>query len=53
MSLGDKTIQIKPRDYLFIPKGTIHDVNVTSKNSLKVLSIQSPFFDGKDRILIE
>jgi quercetin dioxygenase-like cupin family protein len=53
MILGDKTIQVKPGDYLFIPKGTVHAVKVTSKNPLKVLSIQAPLFDGKDRILLD
>jgi len=53
MLLGEKTIQIKTGNYIFIPKNTPHKVEVTSKEPLKVLSIQAPFFDGKDRIILE
>jgi mannose-6-phosphate isomerase-like protein (cupin superfamily) len=50
---GEKTI-VKKGDYLNIPKGTHHSVEkVLSKKPLKVLSIQSPYFDGKDRIFIQ
>lgn len=53
MLLGDQLIQIKKGDYIFIPKNTPHKVDVTSVIPLKVLSVQSPFFDGKDRIMLE
>jgi quercetin dioxygenase-like cupin family protein len=48
---GDKQI-VKKGDYLNIPMGTIHSVNkVLSRKPLKVISIQSPRFDGTDRVL--
>lgn len=53
MMLGDKSFEIKKGDVIFIPKNTIHSVKTTSKQPLKVLSVQSPNFDGKDRIFIE
>lgn len=53
MLLGEKTIKIKTGNYIFIPKNTPHKVEVTSKNPMKVLSVQAPFFDGKDRIILE
>jgi quercetin dioxygenase-like cupin family protein len=53
MLLGEKKLKVKKGDILFIPKNTIHSLKVTSKEPVKVLSIQSPYFDGKDRILIE
>ncbi len=53
MLLGEKQLNVKRGDILFIPKNTIHSLKVTSKEPVKVLSIQSPYFDGKDRILIE
>jgi mannose-6-phosphate isomerase-like protein (cupin superfamily) len=54
MTLGDKTITIKKGDYINIPDQTPHSVTeVLSRKPLKVLSIQSPLFDGKDRIFIE
>lgn len=53
MLLGDKMIRIKKGDVLFVPKNTPHYLKVTSKEPVKVLSIQSPYFDGKDRIFIE
>ena len=54
MKLGDSVFVISKGDYLNIPKGTPHAVlSVLSKKPLKVLSIQSPYFDGKDRVFVE
>jgi mannose-6-phosphate isomerase-like protein (cupin superfamily) len=53
MLLGDKMIHIKKGDFIFIPKNTPHKVDVISTIPLKVLSIQAPYFDGKDRLLLE
>lgn len=52
MRLGNEWILIKPGDYIVIPENTPHAVIVTSETPLKVLSIQTPIFDGTDRILI-
>ncbi len=51
MRLGELSKKIKKGDFIFIPKNTFHSVKTTSKNSLKVISLQAPFFDGKDRVL--
>lgn len=53
MKLGNKMLKIKTGDLIFIPKNTPHKVVTTSTIPLKVLSIQSPSFDGSDRILLE
>jgi len=53
MTLGDTTFTIKKGDMVFIPAGTVHSVKVTSKKSLKVVSTQSPHFDGSDRVFVE
>lgn len=53
MRLGEKEFNIKEGDVIFIPKGTVHSVIVKGKKSLKVLSIQSPYFDGSDRVMSE
>ncbi len=54
MTLNDSVFTVRRGDYLNIPKGSIHSVTkVYSKKPLKVLSIQSPEFTGKDRIFIE
>lgn len=53
MLLGDKEILIKQGDVVFIPKNTPHGVITTSQRPLKVVSIQSPYFDGKDRIILK
>lgn len=53
MRIGNDTLQIEKGDHLFIPKGTPHAVWVKSDKPLKAISIQSPRFDGKDRVLIE
>ncbi|MFN5458655.1 MAG: cupin domain-containing protein [Bacteroidota bacterium] len=53
MSLGEKEFKIKKGSMIFIPKNTFHSVKTTSKIPLKVISIQAPFFDGKDRVFKE
>lgn len=53
MQLANDTFIVKKSDVIFIPKNTIHAVFVKGKKPLKVLSIQSPGFDGSDRIMIE
>lgn len=53
MTLGDKEFIIRKNDLIFIPKNTAHKVTTTSQKPLKVISIQSPYFDGKDRVLLE
>lgn len=53
MKLGNQEFKIKKNDFIFIPKNTVHSVKTTSKEPLKVISIQAPFFDGKDRIILE
>lgn len=52
MLVGEKTFKIKKGDVVFIPKNTPHALKVTS-SPVKVLSVQSPFFDGKDRVFVE
>jgi mannose-6-phosphate isomerase-like protein (cupin superfamily) len=53
MTVGEKTFAIKKGDVIFIPKNVFHSAKTTSKLPLKVLSIQAPFFDGRDRIMKE
>jgi mannose-6-phosphate isomerase-like protein (cupin superfamily) len=51
MTLGDKQQEIKAGDIIFIPANTWHDVRVTSETPLKVVSVKSPYDDGKDVII--
>lgn len=51
--LGHQTFFVKPGDLVYIPKGTIHALRVTSKLPMKVLSIQTPQFDGSDRVMVQ
>ena len=53
MLLGEKIFDIKPGDLIFIPQGRVHALRVTSAQPVKVLSIQSPEFDGSDRVMVE
>lgn len=53
MILADKETIISKGSIINIPKGNPHKVTVTSVIPLKVISIQSPHFDGTDRILLE
>ncbi|MFN4083405.1 MAG: cupin domain-containing protein [Bacteroidia bacterium] len=52
MHLGDSVFNVKHGDFIFIPKNTPHRLKVTQK-PLKCLSIQSPYFDGTDRVMLE
>ena len=51
MTLGAITKEIKAGDIIFIPANTFHEVKVTSEKPLKLISIQSPKFDGTDRVI--
>lgn len=53
MQIGKETIPLTTGDHLFIPATTPHSVQVQSPIPLKVLSIQSPEFDGTDRISVD
>lgn len=53
MMVGDKTMKVKKGDMIFIPKGTVHFLKVTSATPMKVISVQAPMFDGKDRVIVE
>lgn len=53
MKLDGKEFVVKKGDVIFIPQNKIHSVKSTGKVPLKVISIQSPLFDGKDRIMEE
>ncbi len=50
MTVNRKEFKIKPGDYFRIPKNTFHSLIVTSELPMKVLSVQSPEFLGKDRV---
>lgn len=51
--LDDTKQIIKPGDFIRVNKGVVHAVKVTSKTPLKVLSIQTPKFIGKDRFFVD
>ncbi len=51
--MGYKTIKLKRNELIFVTKGTPHKIINSGKDKLKVLSIQSPFFDGTDTIILE
>lgn len=53
MFLDEEMIGLKPGIFVFIPKGSIHWVEVNSSGPMKVISVQSPMFDGSDRILVD
>ena len=53
MTINDEKFVIKKGDYFNIPKNTPHALKVLSSSPVKVLSIQSPKFEGKDRIFLD
>ena len=48
--LHNQKYEVGPGDVIFIPHNTWHAVKVVSKEPMKVISVQSPGFYGKDRI---
>jgi mannose-6-phosphate isomerase-like protein (cupin superfamily) len=53
MRLDDRTFTIRKGDWILIPKGSVHAVEVLSKKPLLVISVQAPQFDGRDRVWVE
>jgi mannose-6-phosphate isomerase-like protein (cupin superfamily) len=53
MLLGKQKIKLQAGMQVSIPKNTVHSVIVTSRKPLRVISVQSPKFDGKDRHFVE
>lgn len=53
MTVDESEFILSPGDYFRIPENTFHSLKVTSKKPMKVLSIQSPEFFGKDRVFEE
>lgn len=49
MTIGEKELKVRKGSFIFIPAGIYHSLTVTSKKPVKVISVQAPFFDGKDR----
>jgi mannose-6-phosphate isomerase-like protein (cupin superfamily) len=53
MNIDGKTFSIKSGDYFVLPENKYHSLKVTSKKPMKVISVQTPEFFGKDRIFKE
>ncbi len=53
MKLGEKIFPVKKGDVIFIPRNTVHSVKNKGSIPLKVISVQAPYFDGKDRVFVE
>ena len=52
MRLGDQVRSVKAGDVIIIPAGTVHAVKVIGSAPLRVVSVQSPRYDGSDRVLV-
>jgi mannose-6-phosphate isomerase-like protein (cupin superfamily) len=53
MLLGDTVRTLRAGDTVVIPRNTPHAVKVTSAVPLRVISVQSPRFDGSDRVPLD
>ena len=49
--INDSIYKVVAGDWIVIPKNTWHGVIVNSKSTMKVISVQSPEYFGKDRVL--
>lgn len=52
MRTGDVERTVKSGDVIIIPAGTVHAVKVIGTSPLRVVSVQSPRFDGTDRVFV-
>ncbi|MCB9262094.1 MAG: cupin domain-containing protein [Flavobacteriales bacterium] len=52
-TLNDSTFKVKRGDAIVIPKNSVHSVKVRGKKPMLVISVQSPMFDGTDRVWIK
>jgi quercetin dioxygenase-like cupin family protein len=52
MNVSGKQLVMKVGDLLYIPALTIHGSEVTGNETLQLISIFAPPFDGKDRIYV-
>ena len=48
--INDSIYKVAAGDWIVIPKNTWHGVVVNSKSIMKVISVQSPEYFGKDRV---
>jgi quercetin dioxygenase-like cupin family protein len=48
--LNDSIYKVTAGDWIIIPKNTWHGVVVNSRSTMKVISVQSPEYFGKDRV---
>ena len=48
--INDSIYKVVAGDWIVIPKNTWHGVIVNSKSTIKVISVQSPEYFGKDRV---
>ena len=48
--INDSIYKVAAGDWIVIPNNTWHGVIVNSKSTMKVISVQSPEYFGKDRI---
>jgi quercetin dioxygenase-like cupin family protein len=52
MNVSGKELVMKAGDLMYIPALTLHGSEVTSNETLQLISIFTPPFDGKDRIYV-
>jgi len=53
MTVGSEIRPIQPGDVVVVPRRTAHGIENRAPEPLVALSVMSPPFDGKDRILVE
>jgi quercetin dioxygenase-like cupin family protein len=52
MNVSGKELVMKTGDLMYIPALTLHGSEVTGNETLQLISIFTPSFDGKDRIYV-
>lgn len=52
LTLDNSIYPIEAGHLIYIPKATLHGVQVTSDEPMRVISIQAPEFHGRDRVFV-
>ena len=53
MRLGEEHVSVTAGDFIIIPKDTPHSLEVTSRDPMKIISVQAPLYDGSDKVKLE
>jgi quercetin dioxygenase-like cupin family protein len=51
--IGERTLTMQAGDLVLVPKNTVHSARAVGTEPFRGISVFSPAFDGKDRVVVE